>query len=469
MNLRTKLWLLIVASTFTGICLFSIATWVTGELTNHGYTHKELNELGIELTKEAAQVPPSQVDAIFDRFAMEHPTVQLDWFDQDGSLQYASDGRMHDYDFASIAKRFLNMPANLWEDDRNITLVFDWKQDTRSQFLFMSLPSNAMQNKQFFFYVRDNLTYVQLLIPFVLFLTALYSFALFFFARINRRLGKMNKAMNAVDAQGSAITLEESSKDEIGQLTRHFNRMSKRIREQIGQIQEYETKRKALIANLSHDLRTPMTMIQGYAETLHAGVVQDEEERRKCTEIILLRSHYMDRLLQKLLDISQLDTPSERLRWAKINVSELLRKTAADYVPVLENQEFAFEVHIPEPSLLVWGDPHLIDRAVRNLLDNAMQHGGSARYLCLSLDVRETAYNISITDHGPGVSREQKPLLFERFYRGSKGREGEGLGIGLSIVKEVAEAHHGKVHISSDPLSETTFSMILPIHRQRTE
>ncbi|HEU5139790.1 MAG TPA: HAMP domain-containing sensor histidine kinase [Bacillales bacterium] len=464
MTLRTKLWLLVVASSLTGIFLLISMTLIIGALFNKGYTHVELNQIGENLAQEAEQTDggTNQVKAIFSRYVKQHPAMQLEWFSEDGTLRYATDGQTDPYSFQQMMSRFLNMPSSLWETGEDITLVFDWEQKNNRQYLLMTLPSEAMNGSQFFFYVRDNLTLFQLLIPLALFLLTPYLFAMVFFSRINRRLKRLNRAVSRMDAQGEVISIEDRSKDEIGQLTRHFNAMSERIRDQVTQIQEFDNKRKALIANISHDLRTPMTMIIGYSETLDAGLYKNEEERKTYTEIILRRSRYMDQLLQKLLEIAQLDTQKDRMRREQIDLSEQLRRITADYIPVLENREMAFNIHIPKEPAYVLIDAHLIERAIRNLIENAIQYGREGKYLGLALIEKDNQIEVSINDRGPGIEKAKQTRIFERFYRGSDGREGEGLGIGLSIVHEIADAHGGMIRMKSLPHEETTFTLILP-------
>jgi len=463
MNLKTKLWLLIAASSITGIILFVSTTWLLGSLLNQGYTHQSLTDIGERITEEAERsaADPAMIREVMDRYAELYPDINFEWITNDGELVYATDGRQQAYRFEEMMDRFLNMPDNLWQTGDTVTLMFDSSLNGSRHYFFLSLPSEAMQSSQVYFYVRDNASFLQWIFPFFLFILTPYLFAILFFSRMNRRLQKLNHAMNAMSANHSVVQLHDSANDEIGQLTRHFNSMAERINRQITQIQEFEAKRKSLIANISHDLRTPMTMIEGYAEVLHAGMYQDEEQRKSFTEIILRRSRYMDQLLQKLLEISQLDAQKDQLRLEHTNLSELLRRIAADYVRVLENQEMELDIQIPEHAIIAEVDVHLIERAVRNLIENVMQYGYEGNYLGLALKESGSHVYIMVADRGPGIPEDQKSQIFDRFYRGSHGREGEGIGIGLSIVQEIALAHKGTVELNSKPFEQTTFTLIL--------
>src|SRR5690606_34051827 len=111
----------------------------------------------------------------------------------------------------------------------------------------------------------------------------------------------------------------------------------------------------------------------------------------------------------------------------RADVSELLRRIAADYVHISENRGIELDIQIPDSSIYAQIDPYLIERAVRNLIDNAIQYGESGKYIKIALDIHNDQLEISISDRGPGITPEQQSVLFERFYRGADGRGGEGL------------------------------------------
>src|SRR5690606_29709615 len=158
------------------------------------------------------------------------------------------------------------------------------------QYFIIHTPVEAMQGSQVKLSVRDHSDAVALILPFLLFLLTPYFVSFLFVLRMNHRLTKLTHAMNHVDAEKPVITIKDQSQDEIGQLTRHFNAMSERIIEQVAQIQEFERNKKTLIANLSHDLRTPMTKILGYAETLQEELEHASSESQKYVEIITNQS-----------------------------------------------------------------------------------------------------------------------------------------------------------------------------------
>ncbi|MFD0958136.1 HAMP domain-containing sensor histidine kinase [Paenibacillus chungangensis] len=489
MNLKTKLWLMVITASFTGLVLFIASIVIMGSLTSRGYTHESLNQIGHQLVEDAGNQAldlkrgevDERIQSLLDLTRDEHPQMSLEWFSKEGTLQYATNQRKEPYAFDEMMERFVGMPNKLWGfDDEAVTLVFHWALDNEPQYLIMSMPSKEMRGTQVFVYVRQSWMLLTLFIPLGIFFITPIIFSLLFFTRINRRLKTLNRAVQEFDARSTRIVLDDRGNDEIIQLNRHLNHMSDRILDQVAQIQDNERKRHTLIANLSHDLRTPLTMIQGYAETLYDGLYQDDKEIRAYSEIVLRRSRYMNKLLQKLLEISRMDMHPARGQLKRTNLSEQLRKLAADYIVILENYGMSFAIEIPEQSIEVMIDPPLMERAVRNLIENALQYGRSGGYMGLSLrkvivadasdrnegrdSQRHYEVEISVTDKGPGIPVEKQEIIFERFIRGSRAREGEGLGIGLSIVKEVAGFHKGSVRLESKPDIHTTFTLVIPSH-----
>ncbi|WP_138754461.1 sensor histidine kinase [Paenibacillus sinopodophylli] len=258
------------------------------------------------------------------------------------------------------------------------------------------------------------------------------------------------------------MELKDTSKDEIGHLTRHYNDMTRRIRTQVAQIEQLENNRKLLLSNLSHDLRTPLTMMLGYAEIIRTGQYKDEKELQTSAKIIHQRSRYMDKLLDQILDISRQDADTLEIHVFSHNLSELIRKIASDYFLVIDEQELLLEVELPENEVYAVIDASLIERMIRNLLDNALRYGKNGEYLQIGLFEKEKTVCLTVKDRGPGIAAEEQERIFERFYRIDRGRKGEGLGIGLSIVKDIVEAHHGSIQLTSIPNVETVFLIKIP-------
>ncbi|MGE5702429.1 MAG: sensor histidine kinase [Clostridia bacterium] len=465
MKSRTKLWLIMLISVVGSLVLFVFFSLITGKYLNKGYDLNKLNEISHETLDSITQLSAfgkNEVQPILDRVHRQHPDLRFEWLSTDGTVLYDTSPETRRYEFSQFADRFLDMPNNLWSENKPITLAYSANKGGQPYYLLLSLPSEAMKRGQLYFYMRTFKILFTWTLPLLLSFSLPYFLSLWFFSSIDRRIRKLNTALNQVSLRSDVVVLEDKSKDEIGKLTRHYNSMAQRIRTQADQIEQFENRRRLLLSNLSHDLRTPLTMILGYAETIRTGAYKDENELQASAKVILQRSRYMDKLLDQLLDISRQDANSLQLHLASHNLSELLRKIIADYMLFLDGQPYTIEADIPERDVVVLIDASLIERAVRNLLDNAVRYGNEGHFLELALVEQEEDVCITVKDRGRGIAPEDQKRIFERFYRVDDGRKGEGLGIGLSIVKEIVESHQGSVQVKSTPYVETLFELRIP-------
>ena len=465
MKNRTKLWLIMLLSIVISLILFIWLLIFSGKLWDRGYDLNSLQAISQEMVHAMEQQhidDYSEVPSIFDPFHMQHPELRLELVSSDGSTLYDTSGEINHYNFKQLTDRFIDMPNNLWDTNKPITLAYSVDMNRQPHYLFLSLSSDAMKQGQIYFFVRTFKALYSWVVPLLLSFLVPYLLSLWFFSSINRRISRLNKALNQVNIRSDAVVLEDKSKDEIGQLTQHYNSMVQRIRTQADEIDQLEHGRKLLLSNLSHDLRTPLTMILGYAETIHTGSYNNENELKASAKIILQRSRYMDKLLDQLLDISRLDANTLEIRLTPHNLSEMMRRIVADYMLLLDEQHFLIVADIPEDDVLVFIDAPLIERAIRNLLDNAIRYGYEGNFLAIGLIEEANEVSITIMDRGRGIPPKDHTLIFERFYRVDGGRKGEGLGIGLSIVKDIIESHQGLIQLLSTPHVETLFTIRLP-------
>ncbi|MBW7453550.1 sensor histidine kinase [Paenibacillus sepulcri] len=158
----------------------------------------------------------------------------------------------------------------------------------------------------------------------------------------------------------------------------------------------------------------------------------------------------MDKLLDQLLNIARHEQHMPPLQLAPHILSELMRKVATDYLLFLDGKNVVLEADIEEVDVVAVIDAQLIERALRNLLDNAIRYGEEGHYLGIGLAEEGEDVLLTVKDRGKGIPQEEYERIFERFYRADGGRKGEGLGIGLSIVKEITESHHGMLGLASD-------------------
>lgn len=472
MSTTTKLWIYFVVSAFLSVFLFAGFMMLYATLFNPGYSVNSLGALRSEIVKDVDRgdaTDPEEIGRLLEETAERHSGIRLEWLRQDGSLVYSTAGRSAPYDVGELIAAFADMPYNLWTEDQQVSVLNEVTWNGDPHYLFISLPSQLVKDAQFFVYVRESRTLYELAFALLLFLLTPLFFTYTFLFNVNRRLRRLNHAMKQMDIRGSKTPVVDNSKDEIGQLNRRFNQMAARINDQMNEIEAFQATRDTLISNLSHDLRTPLTTILGYAETIHSAPPHEQRRRlHHYAGIIMQRSRYMAQLLERLLDVSRLQRGGFDPVLRESNLSELLRQITAGYILMVEEKGIDFDIEIPETDVTLTIDPELIERAVRNLIDNALEYGSSGGFLGLTLAIYPHQVQIRVRDKGPGIAPQDQGNIFDRYLRGERGRHRYGFGLGLSIVKYASEAHQGAVFCASVPGEETVFCLQLP-RPDRTE
>ena len=227
--------------------------------------------------------------------------------------------------------------------------------------------------------------------------------------------------------------------------------------EKLSEAREYQ---KELLANVSHDLRTPLTMIRGYAEMVRDISWEDEAQRNADTGVIIKEADRMTALVNEILEYSRLNEKSFEISFKEIDLSALTEDVAARFEPLFRKEGGIIERKI-SPNCLVRGDRELLERAVFNLIENAVHHSaGPDKRIIITVREQESHIYLEVRDHGEGIAPEELPRIWEKYYtsrqRGSKGVS----GLGLAIVKQTAVLHHAEVRAESVQGEGSAFSMI---------
>ncbi len=223
--------------------------------------------------------------------------------------------------------------------------------------------------------------------------------------------------------------------------------------------------RREFVANVSHEIKTPITAIKGFVETLRDGAVENHEDAERFLEIIGKHVDRLEVIIEDLLSLSRIEQEAER---EKVVLDEgRLKDVLETAIQVCEAGAIAKKIGVElscAEEIVAKLDPQLLEQAIVNLIDNAIKYsndGGTVRVEALQ---RESETIISVRDQGCGIEKEHLPRLFERFYRVDKARSRQlgGTGLGLAIVKHIAQAHGGRVAVESIPGKGSTFSIHLP-------
>ncbi|WP_308856840.1 HAMP domain-containing sensor histidine kinase [uncultured Oscillibacter sp.] len=243
-------------------------------------------------------------------------------------------------------------------------------------------------------------------------------------------------------------------KDEIGELAASFNAMAESL-------QQTERQRREFIANISHELKTPMTTIAGYTDGILDGTIAPENERQYL-QIISDESRRLSRLVRRMLDVSQLQAIDPLKGGNHFDVCESMRRVLISMEKKITDRHLDVEADIPDEPILVLGDNDLITQVIYNLLENATKFARQGSTLYLGVTTLDGKARVTVRNVGDTISAEELPLLFERFHKSDKSRseDKDGVGLGLYIVKTILEQHHEKINVTSEN-GVTTFTFSL--------
>ncbi|MBL6007717.1 PAS domain-containing protein [Bacillus halotolerans] len=224
-----------------------------------------------------------------------------------------------------------------------------------------------------------------------------------------------------------------------------------------------EQMRKDFVANVSHELKTPITSIKGFTETLLDGAMEDKEALSEFLSIILKESKRLQSLVQDLLDLSKIEQQNFTLSIETFDAAKML----ADIETLLKHKAtergISLQLNVPKDPLYVAGDPYRLKQVFLNLVNNALTYTPEKGSVAINVKPGETEIQIEVSDTGIGIQKEEIPRIFERFYRVDKdrSRNSGGTGLGLAIVKHLIEAHEGKIDVTSEPGRGTMFTVTL--------
>lgn len=248
-----------------------------------------------------------------------------------------------------------------------------------------------------------------------------------------------------------------ATNDEIGELANAFQTMATNVA-------RADRAQRDLVANVSHELKTPLTSIQGFSQAMIDGTVTDEGEYQELAQIIEQESQRMRRLVEQMLELSRLESGTVHLELAPLRVDELVANIGKRYARLAEAKGVTVRWGAPG-DLTLTADAGRIEQVLVNLVDNALQYTDTGGDVSLFAQAaRPNRVEFVIHDTGQGIPSEDVPRLFERFYQVERSRTGQGkhVGLGLAIVREIVEAHQGQIAVRSDLGAGTTITVTVP-------
>jgi signal transduction histidine kinase len=225
------------------------------------------------------------------------------------------------------------------------------------------------------------------------------------------------------------------------------------------------------VANVSHELKTPLALIRLFAETLELGRVSSEDKARQYYRVINKESQRLTQLINNILDFSRIEAGRKEYRFAPTDVSRMVNDVVESYRFQIEQQGFTLEVDLQDGLPLVEADQEALSQALLNLVNNAIKYSKDVKWVRLEVRAAGGKLLISVADRGIGVPKGEQRKIFEKFYRGegSLVHETKGSGLGLPLVEHIMEAHGGEVQVESTPGKGSMFTLVLPTARAKRE
>lgn len=276
------------------------------------------------------------------------------------------------------------------------------------------------------------------------------------YLRFGRPLEELFNAINAVEAGNLSVRVIENRSDMFSDLFKRFNKM-------VDELERAEKQRRNLTADIAHELRTPLHIIQGNLEGVLDGIYEPSPEHINAT---LDETRLLTRLVNDLQTLSLAETGQLPLHPTRFRLADLIQDLLASFASQAASQSVALNTNLADPALVITADYDRLNQALSNLISNALRYTAAEGSVFIETGIGsdpERSLRIIIKDTGQGIAPEDLPFIFDRFWRGDKSRSGRThSGLGLAITKQLIQAHHGTIGAQSELGKGTTFSIELP-------
>ena len=288
------------------------------------------------------------------------------------------------------------------------------------------------------------------------------------FSLLTKRLQGVVRSVREFERGDMSRRIDVQSRDEIGELAAAFNAMADTIGEQLEKLKRNDELRRELVANVSHDLRNPLTSIHGFVETLLLKKSElNSDEVGRYLEIILGESNRVNTLVHELFEHSKLEAREIEPSPESLSLMELIHDVCGTYAALAEKREVTLTRELPEKLLVVRADVHMVERVLSNLIDNALKFvAPKTGEVIIRASETAGAIRVEVADNGPGIPADDIGRIFDRFYTKDRNRqEGRpgGSGLGLAIARRMLELHDSALVVESAVGKGSTFSFELPI------
>jgi signal transduction histidine kinase len=287
----------------------------------------------------------------------------------------------------------------------------------------------------------------------------------FIFGSVRRRLSDLEQAARRCGAGDFSARARESGADELAAFASAFNRMAEDLGIRDEQLKAADRTRRILLADVSHELMTPLTALRAYREVLAMSELGRDPEAAQGLSVMADETQRLERIVGDLLDLARLEAGGDSLQCEDVAVENLFGRVAARHEPEAKLKGVALITSIATGAEILYGDGLRLEQAVQNLAANALRHTLPGGDIELRAELNGPEVLLSIRDTGSGIPPEHLPFVFDRFYKVDPARVGHtaaGSGLGLSVVKAIVARHGGTVSVFSEPGVATVFTIHLP-------
>jgi signal transduction histidine kinase len=281
--------------------------------------------------------------------------------------------------------------------------------------------------------------------------------------KVDRELNQISDDLALIIEQGTANKVfMQTSQQSVQQMLIQVNRLLSHNQKVAADNVRTKESLKKMLSNMSHDLKTPLTVILGYIEKLIKHEKMSEEEQREVVERLHEKTLSVIGLMNQFFDLVKLESGDDDFPISRLSINEICRKNVLEFYHLLQSKGLQVEVDIPEQDYFILGNENALNRILSNLISNAIYYGSDGGVI--GLTIREAGENIAIDiwDKGKGIAEAHQDRVFERLYTLDDARnpEFQGSGLGLSITKRLTEAMKGEIKLSSKPYEKTVFTCV---------
>ncbi|TVX99796.1 sensor histidine kinase [Cohnella terricola] len=277
-------------------------------------------------------------------------------------------------------------------------------------------------------------------------------------------LAQIHTTLNEIIASGTSEKLLVFTDDRaLMPVLIEINHLLEHNQQRAANFLKMEQSMRKMISNISHDLKTPLTVVLGYIETINLDPNMNAEERKILLSKVHAKANEVLELIREFFDLARLESGDKPIPLSRIHMNDICGKNMLAFYDTLTIKGFEVAIEIPDKPLLAWGNEEALDRVLNNLIANAIQHGGEGMAVGLTLRGDGEFVFVDVWDRGKGIDELHQDRVFERMYtlEDSRNKSYQGSGLGLTITKRLVEAQGGTIRIHSKPYEKTVFTVKL--------